>query len=143
MPTLTQISQAAWPGLDYAPEAYNAKEYGWGETLLIGWPKTWAFAIVRTIPKRGGSNEPVAEVITLVIHPQARWRLAEALQAIESFAVSQNAQQIDLSVNAVDGQILQSVLDYGFRVNRVMLRMVYAETEYACPHGVDLSRWVM
>jgi ribosomal protein S18 acetylase RimI-like enzyme len=140
--TLTQISRAAWPGLDYASEAESARQYGWGETLLIGWPQTWAFAVVRTVPKREGSDEPVAEVLALAIHPQARQRLAEVLQAVETFAVGQNAPQINLCVNGVDGQTLQRALDYGFRVSRVRLRMVY-ESEYVCPPGVDLSGWVM
>jgi hypothetical protein len=140
--TLTQISQAAWSGLDYASEAESARQYGWGETLLIGWPQTWAFAVVRTVPKREESDEAMAEVLALVVHPQARQRLAEALQAVETFAVDQNAPQINLCVNGVDGQTLQRTLDYGFRVDRVRLRMVY-ESEYVCPAGVDLSGWVM
>jgi GNAT superfamily N-acetyltransferase len=70
MSAITQISQAACAGLDYAPEASNAREYKWGETLLVGWPQPWAFAIVRTTPKREGSVETAADVSALVIHSQ-------------------------------------------------------------------------
>jgi len=140
--TLTRISQAARPGLNYVSEAGNAIEYGWGDTLLIGWPETWAFAIVRTTPKRVETTTPVADVLVLVVHPQVRQRLAEVLSVVETFAAGQNIPQINLSVNAVDAQTLQRALDYGCRVHRVRLRMIY-ESDYACPPGVDLSGWVM
>lgn len=139
---ITRISQAACPGLDYAPEAANAKEYGWGETLLIGWPQPWAFAIVRTTPKPVGAVEPVAEVRALVVQPEARERLVQVLQTVEAFASGRGAGQVSLAVNSADGEALRRALDYGFRVYNVRLRMVL-NGAYTYPVGPVLSKWLM
>jgi ribosomal protein S18 acetylase RimI-like enzyme len=142
LPAITKISQAACPGLDYAPEVSNAREYKWGETLFIGWPQPWAFTIVRTTPKREGSAEPVAEVETLVILPQAVRRLKKALQVIETFAHHQDLKRVYLPVNTADGEALQQALVYGFQVQNVRLRMVF-NREYIPPVGRVLSKWLM
>jgi hypothetical protein len=139
---ITQISQAACPGLDYAPEVSNAREYEWGETLLFGWPQPWAFTVVRTTPKREGAAEPVADVGALVIHPEAGRSLKEALQTVETFAHNQGLEQVNLAINAVDGGTLQQALGYGFRVHNVMLRMVF-NGEFTHPVGKVLSKWLM
>jgi hypothetical protein len=139
---ITQISQAACSGLDYAPEASNAIEYEWGETLLVGWPKPWAFAIVRTTPNREGSLEPIADVSGLVIRSKAGGSLAEALHTVEVFVHRRELEQVSLAVNAADGEALQQALSYGFRVRAVVLRMVL-NGKYAPPVGRVLSAWLM
>jgi GNAT superfamily N-acetyltransferase len=142
LPAITQISQAACPGLDYAPEVSNAREHEWGKTLLIGWPQPWAFTIVRTTPKREGAAESFANVEALVIHPEAGRRLKKALHTVETFAHNQGLEQVVLAVNAADGEALQQTLGYGFRVHNVMLRMVF-NGEYTYPVGKVLSKWLM
>jgi GNAT superfamily N-acetyltransferase len=139
---ITQISQAACPGLDHAPEASNAREYEWGETLLVGWPQPWAFAIVRTTPKREGPVETTADVSVLVINSKVDESLAEALQAVEVFAHSRGLEQVNLAVNTSDGEALQQALGYGFRVNAVILRMIF-DGQYTPPVGRVLSKWLM
>jgi ribosomal protein S18 acetylase RimI-like enzyme len=139
---ITQVSQAACPGLDCAPEVSNAREYGWGETLLVGWPQPWAFAIVRTTPKREGSVQSVADVSVLVVDSAAGERLAEALQAVDAFVHSRGLGQVGLAVNTADGEALQQALGYGFRVYAVVLRMILGG-EYVPPVGRVLSKWLM
>jgi GNAT superfamily N-acetyltransferase len=139
---VTRISQAACPGLDYAPEAGNAREHGWGETLLVGWPQPWAFAIVCTMPKPEGAVEPVAEVRALVVRPEARERLVQVLQTVEAFASGRGVGQVSLAVNSADGEALRRALDYGFRVYNVRLRMVL-NGAYTYPVGPVLSKWLM
>lgn len=139
---ITQISQAACPGLDYAREVSNAREYEWGETLLVGWPQPWAFAIVRTTPKREGPVESMADVSVLVICSKAEESLAEVLQAVEVFVHSRGLEQVILAVNTADGEALQQALGYGFRVYAVVLRMIF-DGKYTPPVGRVLSRWLM
>jgi ribosomal protein S18 acetylase RimI-like enzyme len=139
---ITQISEVACPGLDYAPEVSNAREYKWGETLLLGWPKPWAFAIVRTIPKREGLAWSMADVSVLVLCSKAEESLAEALRAVEAIVHGQGFEQMLLAVNTADGEALQQVLDYGFRVHSVWLRMIF-EGKDTPPIGRVLSRWMM
>ena len=140
--TITQICQAACPGLDCGPEVSNAKEYEWGETLLVGWPNPWAFAIVRTTPKREGLVESTADVSVLVIRSKAGASLVEALKVIESFVHNRGFGQVNLAVNTADGEALQQTLSYGFRVHAVVLRMVFAG-KYTPPVGRVLSTWLM
>jgi ribosomal protein S18 acetylase RimI-like enzyme len=139
---VTQISQAACSGLDCAPEASNAREYEWGETLLVGWPQPWAFAIVRTTPKREGPVELAADASVLVIWSKAGERLVEVLQAVEVFAHSRGLEQVSLAVNTADGEALQQALGYGFRVYAVVLRMIF-DGKYTPPVGRVLSKWLM
>jgi GNAT superfamily N-acetyltransferase len=139
---ITQLCQAAYPGLDCAPEVSNAKNYKWGETLLIGWPNPWAFAIVRTTPKREGSVEPIADVSVLVIPSKSRESLVEAFKAVEDFVHKRGFGQVILSVNTSDGEALQQTLSYGFRVHAVVLRMVL-DGKYTPPVERVLSRWLM
>ena len=139
---VTQISQAACPGLDYAPEVSNARAYAWGETLLFGGPQPWAFAVVRTTPKGEGAVESVADVSALVVRSKAGERLIAALQAVEIFAHSRGFGQVSLAVNTADGEALQQALGYGFRVRNIALRMVL-DGKYTLPAGRVLSKWLM
>ncbi len=139
---ITSLSQAVSQKLDYAMEARNANEYGWGDTLLFDWPQPWGFAIIRTIDSRGESSQPICEVISAALEPKARNRLGEVLQLLLSYAYEKKASQITLPVNAIDNEALQEVIANGFRVSRVMLRMIY-RGGYTCPEGIDMSRWAM
>mgnify|MGYP005843237173 CR=1 FL=1 len=137
-----QTSLAAWPGLDYGPEAANARRFAWGQTLLIGWPAPWALALVRTAPRREGPAESVADVSALAVAAPARAQLPQALQAVDAFAADERLGAVRLAVNASDGAALQTLLAQGFRVAHVRLRMLL-QGESVCPPGVDLSRWAM
>jgi ribosomal protein S18 acetylase RimI-like enzyme len=139
---ITALSRAASRDLDYAMEARNAKDYGWGDTLLVGWPQPWAFAIVRTISSREGASYPIYEVASLVVEPGSRERLGEVLQLLQSYAQQKQASQISLPVNAIDSSALQEAMKNGFRVGRVLLRLVY-QGECICPEGIVMSRWIM
>jgi ribosomal protein S18 acetylase RimI-like enzyme len=139
---VTQISDVACPGLDYTPKVSNAREYRWGETLLLGWPKPWAFAIVRTTPKREGPVESAADASVLVIRSKAGESLAQVLQAVEAFVHSRGLEQVSLAVNTADGEALQQALGYGFRVYAVVLRMIF-DGKYTPPVGRVLSKWLM
>lgn len=139
---LAKISSAAWPGLDYSADAENARDYGWGETLLIGLRQPWAVAIVRTAPRREGMAAPMAELHALVLRPQHRRRLHGALQAIERFAHDLRVPYLTVNVNAIDSESLQMMIKYGFRVTQTRLRMLLRQ-DYQRPAGIDLSRWSM
>jgi ribosomal protein S18 acetylase RimI-like enzyme len=140
---VTQVSEAVQSGLDYAPEAANANIYRWGETLFFGWPSTWAFAVIRTTPRRRSRIDKICEIDVLAIHPDYSVRFEQVLQSVDSFAIDQGASQMHLSINAVDGETLKRILDYGFRVDSVMVRMTLGKQIRLPPEGIDLSRWAM
>lgn len=140
---VTQVSEAVQSGLDYAPEAANANIYRWGETLFFGWPSTWAFAVIRTTPRRRSRIDKICEIDVLAIHPDYSVRFEQVLQSVDSFATDQGASQMHLSINAVDGETLKRILDYGFRVDSVIVRMTLGQQIRLPPEGIDLSRWAM
>jgi len=139
---VTHISRAALPGLDYAVEAQNALDFGWGETLLVGWPAPWAAAIVRTQPKREGLAEAVADIAALAAVPGTRERIGEVLQAIQAFALERGLTQMALQANAADAEALQALLAQGFRIEQVRLRLFW-KGDYPRPRGIEISRWAM
>jgi ribosomal protein S18 acetylase RimI-like enzyme len=140
---VSQISEAVQSGLDYAPEARNAQRYRWGETLLFGWPSSWGFAIMRAVPRRKSNVVKMCEIDVLAIHPDHTARLEQALQSVESYALDGCALQVNLSINVVDGDTYKRILDYGFRVDSVSMRMTLDRQLRNPPKGIDLSRWAM
>ena len=142
LPLISSISQSARPELDCAREAHNAREFGWGETLLLGWPQPWGFAIIRTIAIRGTNPAPVCEVCALALQPAARGRLDEVLQLLRNYAFEKQVSQLVLPVNTVDSAALQVVISHGFRVDRAVLRFVYGGS-YPPPAGLEFCRWAM
>jgi ribosomal protein S18 acetylase RimI-like enzyme len=140
---ISQVSEAVQSGLDYAPEATNAKDYGWGEILLFGWPLAWAFAILRTVPRRKTIASKTCEIDALAIHPARVNRLAKVLQSVEAFALNQGFSHVHLSINTGDAVTLKSILDFGFRIDSINLRMTLNRQIRQPPAGIDLSRWAM
>lgn len=139
---LSQVSRAAWPGLDLAVEAQNAAAFGWGETILIGWPDTWAAAVLRAAPKRVGEDEPFCEVRSLIVSPGHQNRFCDALLAVEAFALNRDLPEVYLHINAFHHKALQDAIGAGYRVSHAMLRMLLTPGESG-PAGIDLSRWAM
>ncbi|MDJ0636298.1 MAG: GNAT family N-acetyltransferase [Xenococcaceae cyanobacterium MO_188.B29] len=139
---VSQISQQARAGLDYASEVRNALNYQWGETLFFGESQPWAFALVRTEPKREESVQKVLEISVITMPHETRKQLPKLFGAIEEIAYKRNFSQIHLAVNTSDGESLQQTLRYGFRVKAVRIRMTL-EKILEPATGVDLSRWAM
>lgn len=139
---VSQISQQARSGLDYASEVGNACNYQWGETLFFGESRPWAFALVRTEPIRDESLQKVLEITVIAMPNDKRSQLAALFKAIEGLACQKNYSQLHLAVNTSDPESLQQALRYGFRVKAVRIRMTL-EHLLRPATGVDLSRWAM
>jgi len=139
---ITALSRTANNQLDLVAEAQNAANYGWGDTLMFGWPQPYGFAVIRTTSTLQGMAQPICGVICAVLEPGSRTRLSEVLGFLQNYAFEQKASLINLPLNAIDHGALQEVIKNGFQVCGVMLRMIY-RGEYLCPAGIVLSRWVM
>jgi len=139
---ITSLSHTGNKRVDYAVEAQNAEKYGWGDTLLFGWPQPYGFAVIRTISTLQGSFQSICRVICAVLEPKSRYQLGEVLELLQNYAHEKKASQVTLAVNAINGEALQEVIRNGFRVDWIMLRMIY-RGEYLCPEGIEMSRWAM
>ena len=138
---VNNICNAAYKGLKYDTEVQNAREFGWGKTLLIGMPNPWGLAIIRTKPRFEEGNENITEIVAIVTTPKARSRLRELIGGLEVFAFEYGFNKIRIPVNATDWEALQSLLVMHFRVKNLSLRMLYMGNYQ--PKGIDLSRWAM
>ncbi len=99
--TVTEVSQAVWGELDYTPESANAKKCRWGETLLLGWPQTWAVAVIRTVSKREGTLEPISDVRFMAVRPEARDNFVQVLQAVGLHISESLTASICLSMRSI------------------------------------------
>ena len=139
---VSQISQQARSGLDYTSEVSNAGNYQWGEILFFGETQPWAFALVRTEPKREDFVEKVLEISAIAMSYEKREQLPKLFKAIDELAYKRHFSEIHLAVNASDPDSLQQALRSGFRVKAVRIRMTL-EKLLEPATGVDLSRWAM
>jgi ribosomal protein S18 acetylase RimI-like enzyme len=139
---ISQISRLVNPSVDYALEARNALEYQWGDVLLPGWPDPWGLAVIRTKNIRDVGNPFVCSPVAVALLEEHRQRYPEILALIEQYAAKLGADEIMLNVNSQEHQALRQTIDYGFRVNRVNVRMVM-NPPYADTPGLDLNRWTM
>jgi GNAT superfamily N-acetyltransferase len=139
---VADLSQAARDGLDYRPEVQSATTYGWGDTLLFGWPQPWAFAIVRTESIRADEPDRVLAIVALVMPDQGRSRLSQVLLALEQLARQDHFSRLTIAVNASDPEAVQITANCGFRVEQVEIRMTLGRL-LEPSQGVDLSHWMM
>lgn len=141
LPAIRQISHAARPGLDYTSEVQNAFDYGWGDTVLFGWPNPWALAILRTkafrpslahsmrIPVIAGSN----------ISEQ---RLTQLFTIVEQLAYEKGFTHLTLFVDSNLPEALRNSISYGFRANDLWIPMVLHQVPPK-PQALDFSLWAM
>lgn len=139
---ISRLCRMVNPSVDYALEARNALEYQWGDVLLPGWPDPWGLAVIRTKNIRDAGNPFVSNPVAVALLKEQRHRYPEMLALIEQYAAKLGAEEIILDVNSQEHQALRQTLDYGFRVNRVNVRMVM-NPPYADTPGLDLNRWTM
>lgn len=139
---ISTLSRTVNKDLDLVVEAQNAAKYGWGDTLMFGWPKPYGFAVIRTTSALQGMAQPICGVICAVLEPESRTRLREFLKLLLGYAYEKEASQISLPANAIDRVTLDEVIGNGFLVGGIMLRMIYRGA-YSCPAGIEMSRWAM
>lgn len=139
---VSAISQAAMPGLDYAPESRNASQFGWGDTIFVGWPEPWAAVIARLAAKREGDDAPAADAAVIVGTPHARERVPEILGTLETFAAERGLEWLVARIDTVDWTTFKGLLDQGFSASHVSLRMVL-RGKITRPAGLNLSRCAM
>jgi len=140
---ISEISKSVMPELDYASEAKNAIIHRWGEIFFYGDPDFPAFTIIRSIPKRESLSSPICDIAVLVVQSDFIDNFERILQSIEANAYAQDISQISISVNARNGDTLKRMLDYGFKIDSIALRMTLNRQLVNFLNGIDLSRWAM
>jgi ribosomal protein S18 acetylase RimI-like enzyme len=140
LPIISRISQIAYPGLDYSAEVYNARQHGYGETLLI--ERQESFALIRTISKIEGVKLEGADVLAFVLPSKSEQAMAGALHAVEDYAFTKGFNQLHISINTIDYAALRIAYQYGFRLSRIVIRMIL-ERDSPLQAGRVLNKWLM
>ena len=134
------------PCLDYSKEILATEEFKAGETLVltvnhqaVGFSTIWLAGIRVT-----GATER-ASVQILALHPAftCEENLLRLINASITLARAHNKQILALSANTCHSWAVDQLLNWGFRVERMRIRMILTGTgeEFPSAKHVDLSHY--
>ena len=134
------------PGLDYSKEILSTAQHGLGETLVLcEGLEAIGFSDVQLASSREGWGGELAIVKIMALHPAytSDVALGALLDATKALARAHGKKTLVVPVNARHTWALERLLERGYRVSGVMIRMVLVGTEVEPPAAlcVDFSRW--
>lgn len=134
------------PGLDYTKEVTSTARYGQGETLVLTEQGTAiGLSTVWLQSGREAWGQDRATIRLLAVHPAhtQETNFRRLLRGSEELALAHGKRALTLSVNACHPWALERLLDWGYTIERSMLRMVLTGTDGgpSVDDYVDLSRW--
>ena len=143
---LRAASDQIQTGLDYSKEILSTAQHGLGETLVLyEGMKAIGFSNVRLTSSREGWGGELAIVQSMALHPAytSDVTLGALLDGAEALAGTHGKETLVVPVNARHTWALERLLERGYRISSVMIRMVLKGTEVEPPaaHSVDFSRW--
>ena len=135
-----------YPGLDYSKEILATDKFKLGETLILTVDhQAVGFSIVWLASTRVTGGMEKAGVQILVLHPEftSAENLLRLINGSTDFARAQKKQTLALSINTCHTWALEQLLNWGFKVERMRVRMVLPGDEKIVPSekSVDLSHW--
>jgi len=142
--------RAAWgrihPGLDYSKEMVVTAQYEQGETVVLTeGGQAVGMAVVWLTSGRQGLEAQFGHTLVLALDPAHRNpdRFRALLAGTEALIRAHGLEEILLPVNARHTWALAHLLQWGYRVERAMVRMVLAGTDRgpAVDDQVNLVRW--
>jgi ribosomal protein S18 acetylase RimI-like enzyme len=133
-------------GLDYSKEIMSTVQHGLGEVLVlddgeqaVGLSVVWLDSVCE------GWGAERASVQVLALHPARTddGALFALLRGSESLARARGKPVLAVPVNACHAWALERLLQWGYRVERAMVRMVLGSTNRgpSIDGCVDFSRW--
>jgi ribosomal protein S18 acetylase RimI-like enzyme len=143
---LREATGQIWPGVDYGKEISATAAHGLGDTLVLTHEDAAiGLSVLRLASIREGESTQRAGIRALALHPQHtdRAHFRALLEASEGLARAKGKRVLGLSVNACYTWAVQHLLQWGYRLERAMLRMVLrgADRGPRTDECVDLSRW--
>lgn len=143
---LRQATGQILPALDYSKEIVSTDQYRMGETLLLlDGEQAVGLSVVWLTSGWEGWDEDRASVQALALQPAHtnHGTFRTLLQASEALAQADDKQTLGVMVNGCHVWALERLLEWGYRVKRVALRMVLKGTgeKPLTDDFVELSRW--
>ncbi|MDN7024293.1 hypothetical protein FGU65_05200 [Methanoculleus sp. FWC-SCC1] len=68
---------------------------------------------------------------------------SQAIDRVEAYCAQEGFSRVTVPVNLANAPVDAWLLEKGYRVSRLAVRMLFGEMEYSVKTGVELSRWVM
>jgi ribosomal protein S18 acetylase RimI-like enzyme len=143
---LREASGRIHPGLDYGKEILVTAQHGQGETVILTESgEAVGMAVVWLTSGRQGWEARYGNTLVLALDPAHTDsdRFRTLLAGTESMIRARGLEGIVVAVNARHTWALEQLLQWGYRVDRAMLRMVLAGTDRgpAVDQHVNLVRW--
>jgi len=134
------------PRLDYTKEIVSTARHRLGETLVLtDGSRAIGLSTVWLTSSREGGGDEWAGVQVMALHPTHtdEETFRALLDATEALARAHGKRRLALPVNARHTWALERLLHWGYRVERVTVRMVLRGTGEgpSTDNYVDLSRW--
>jgi ribosomal protein S18 acetylase RimI-like enzyme len=144
--SLLEASGRIHPGLDYRKEIVVTAQYEQGETLVLTeGGQAVGMAVVWLTSTRQGQEAKVGNTLVLALDPAHTDidRFQALLAGAESMVRAHGLMEIVVPVNGRHTWALEQLLQWDYRVERAMLRMVLAGTDSgpAVDRHVNLVRW--
>jgi len=143
---LREVTGRIQPRLDYTKEIISTARNGLGETMVLAdGARAIGMSVVWLVGSREGLGEERASTHILALHPVHTDEEAfrALLGASEALARARGKRKLTLPVNARHAWALERLLEWGYRVERAMVRMVLEGTDEgpSTDNCVNLSRW--
>jgi ribosomal protein S18 acetylase RimI-like enzyme len=143
---LLGASERIHVGLDYGKEILVTAQYEQGETVVLTeGDEAVGMAVVWLSTGRQGLEARYGNTIVLALDPvhTDSDRFRALLAGAESMVRAHGLEEIVVAVNARHTWALEQLLQWGYRVERAMVRMVLAGTDCrpAVDDHVNLVRW--
>ncbi len=143
---LLEATNQIYPGLDYSKEILTTMSFNFGETLILtSDDQAVGFSTVRMVSLREGLSIDSASVQVMAIHPEfsSEEKFDQLMNATIHLACMNNKQTLVVSLNTHHDWVLNQLLDMGFKVESMLIRMVLAGTVKEVPmtDSINLSHW--
>jgi GNAT superfamily N-acetyltransferase len=140
---LLSICHVIQPGLDYVSMGEFRAVNGEGELVALGKKSDpLAFAVVRTTPRFVREKFMDAFVEALAARTGSEAEFIWVIRTLDALASKWNKRTLVLPVSSSDWDLIQTLLEHGFRLRRTLLRMIYRERPVS-RGTVNMSFWAM
>ena len=143
---LREVANRLYPRLDYSKEIISTARHDFGKTIVLTRnSKAVGMSVVWLVSSRHAWNEELATIQILTLHPAHTGvkNFRTLISASETLARIHGKQKLGISVNGKHTWALAKLLEWGYRVDRTMVRMVLKGTDNGSSTDsfVNLCRW--
>jgi hypothetical protein len=143
---LREVSGRIPPGFDYSKEILYTARHAQGDTLMLAeGGRALGMSVIWLQAPREGGEDVRASVQALALHPEHSNKATfhTLVHASEALARAHDKKLLAIPINARHAWSIGHLLEWGYQVERAMVRMVLAGSDEEPLHDdlVNCSRW--